>query len=112
MWGVPVKRLIIKLLDRAPPRVARVVSYVLTMPRQLLTIDLVRYLICSSRYIWFVKLARRLNTLADHTSGVAENTIMHNLGAITDFAVTRSHQIIRPVIAIDKVRQDITRQKV
>jgi len=43
---------------------------------------------------------------------VSRNTISHNLRGVKDLAVSRSLQLIRPLVSIDKVRCDIENQKV
>lgn len=82
------------------------------MPRQMLTVDFARYLICLVRYLWFVKLCRRLRVLEPLPAGVSKNTVMHNLKGLRDLAVARSHQIIRPLSTIDRVRHGRSRHKV
>ena len=79
------------------------------LPRQLLTVDFVRYLLCLCRYAW---LRRRLRVLDPLPPGVARNTVMHNLKGVRDLAAPRSHRIIRPLVAIDRVRDGQKKKRV
>lgn len=72
---------------------------------QLLLVDLVRYFVVAARYFWFTRIARRLQTL-DAEGKVAINTVMHNLRGITDFAVNRSHLLVRPLSVIETIPVD------
>jgi SAM-dependent methyltransferase len=74
------------------------------MPRQLLTVDFVRYVLCLCRYAWLSRLGRRMRVMEPLPPGVARNTIMHNLKGVRDLAAPRSHRLIRPLVAIDRVR--------
>jgi len=63
---------------------------------QLMMVDLIRYLVVAVRYLWFVKVRRRMRTWqADGSSAVAEHTISHNLKGLRDLAVNRSHLLSR-----------------
>ena len=81
-------------------------------PRQLLTIDLVRFFICLPRYFLFYHLLRRRKFAADITSGVSRNTIMHNMRGTGELSAPRSHQLLRPIVTIDSVRRNIRSQKI
>ena len=79
------------------------------LPRQLLTVDFVRYVLCLCRYVW---LRRSLRVLDPLPPGVARNTVMHNLKGVRDLAAPRSHRIIRPLVAIDRVRDQQKKKRV
>lgn len=74
--------------------------------RQLLMVEIIRYLVAWIRYIYFAKILGRLKTYQNATDGVSENTISHNLRGLKDFAVVRSLQLIRPLAAIEAVDRD------
>ncbi|MDA0782220.1 MAG: class I SAM-dependent methyltransferase [Rickettsiales bacterium] len=82
------------------------------MPRQLLTVDITRFFICYFRKLFFINIMRNTRSLENLDEGVGKNTIMHNLKGQKDVAVNRSHLLIRPVIAIDKVIKNIENCKV
>lgn len=82
------------------------------LPRQLLIVDLIRYLVCVFRHFWLVTLFNRLRTLDPLPEGVGKNTVMHNLRGVKDLSVPRSHRIIRPLVAIDRVRDQQKKKKV
>jgi SAM-dependent methyltransferase len=80
------------------------------LPRQLLTVDFIRYVLCLCRYVWLSRMGHRVRVLEKLPPGVARNTIMHNLKGVRDLAAPRSHRLIRPLVAIDRVR-DRQKQK-
>ena len=82
------------------------------LPRQLLTVDFVRYVLCLFRYAWLSRMGRRLRVLEELPPGVARNTIMHNLKGVRDLAAPRSHRLIRPLVAIDRVRDQQKKKRV
>ena len=72
---------------------------------QLLLVDLIRYVVVAARYFWFTRITKRLKTLGAE-GNVATNTVMHNLRGITDFAVNRSHLLVRPLSVIETLPVD------
>jgi SAM-dependent methyltransferase len=76
---------------------------------QLMLVDLLRYAVAAVRYIWFVKVRRRLHLLepgGGASEGVATNTVSHNLKGLRDLAVNRSHLLVRPLSVIETLRTD------
>lgn len=76
---------------------------------QLLLVDLLRYFVVALRYLWFVKVRRRLVTLrpgAGADAAVAENTVWHNLKGLQDMAVNRSHLLVRPLSVMETLPTD------
>ncbi|MFQ5506857.1 MAG: methyltransferase domain-containing protein [Planctomycetota bacterium] len=72
---------------------------------RLLLVDQLRFGVALVRYLWFKVLLGRLRTLAP-ASGVAENTVSHNLLGLKDLAVRRSLKLIRPLSCIDALGPD------
>lgn len=70
---------------------------------QLLTIDLIRYVIARLRFFYFVRILRRLKTFDLESQAVSSNTISHNLKGLKDLAVVRSLSLIKPLASIDRV---------
>lgn len=68
------------------------------LPRELLRVRLLRFLVCAVRYLWFVVVLRRLRTTAG-TEGVARTTVAHNLRGMLDLHVERSLRLIWPLAA-------------
>jgi SAM-dependent methyltransferase len=68
-------------------------------------VDLIRYIVVAIRYIWFVKVRRRLETWrpAADSAAVAENTVSHNLKGLRDLAVNRSHLLVRPLSVLESL---------
>lgn len=77
------------------------------MPRQLLTIDIVRFFICLPRYLISYHLFRRRKFAADIESGVSRNTIEHNMRGTGELSAPRSHTLIRPIVTIGHVQRNI-----
>lgn len=76
---------------------------------QLLLVDLIRFAVVATRYLWFVLVRRRLATYDPaqrHGSAVAANTVRHNLRGLRDLAVNRSHFLVRPLSVIETLRPD------
>ena len=76
---------------------------------QLLLVDLLRYLVVAVRYLWFVKVRRRMATLEIGRGAdvaVAENTVSHNLRGLRDLAVNRSHLLVRPLSVLEALPTD------
>jgi hypothetical protein len=73
---------------------------------QLLLVDLIRYVVVAVRYFWFVRVRRRLMTYEPAgatATGVAKNTVAHNLKGLRDLAVNRSHLLVRPLSVIESL---------
>jgi SAM-dependent methyltransferase len=82
------------------------------LPRELLRVRLLRFMLCAIRYVWFVFILRRLRTTVG-TDGVAKTTVAHNLRGMTDLAVERSLRLIWPLAAqAAGDRTDLRNQKV
>lgn len=76
---------------------------------QLLLVDAIRFAVVAARYLWFVRVRRRLTTLEPNTgatSPVAPNTISHNLRGLRDLAVNRSHLLARPLSILETLSVD------
>lgn len=82
------------------------------MPRQLLTIDAVRFFVCLPRYLVFYHLLRRRKFAADIESGVSRNTIEHNMRGTGELSAPRSHTLIRPIVSVGYVQRNIRSLKV
>lgn len=87
-------------------------QHIKSFPRQLLTVDLVRFFICLPRYIVYYHVLRRRKFAADIETGVSRNTIKHNMRGTTELAVPRSHELIRPVVSIGRVQRNLGSLKV
>ena len=72
---------------------------------QLLLVDVIRYAVSSSRYLWLTRVRRRLRTL-DGQPAVARSTVFHNLRGLRDLAVNRSLFLIRPLSIIESLAVD------
>lgn len=82
------------------------------IPRQLLRVTFIRFLICALRYVWFVFVLRRMRML-DVTSGdVATNTVTHNLRGMFDLAVERSLRLILPLVSLEVVRDRVRESQI
>lgn len=76
---------------------------------QLLLVDLIRFALMAVRYLWFVRVLRRLQTYDLSTgtkSPVAANTVAHNLRGLRDLAVNRSHLLVRPLSVLETLPVD------
>lgn len=76
---------------------------------QLLLVDLIRFAVVAVRYLWYVRVRRRLSTYDPATgaaSPVARNTISHNLKGLRDLAVNRSHLLARPLSVLERLSVD------
>ena len=87
-------------------------KYARKFPRQLLLIDVIRNIICAVRFFWFVKICRNLQILDPLPAGASKNTVLHNIKGLKDFAVPRSHNLIRPLVAVHLVRDEQWKKKV
>lgn len=72
---------------------------------QAMLIDILRYAVAAARHWWFTRIQQRMQTLRGSDS-VAENTVMHNLRGLKDFAVNRSHLLVRPLSVIETIPVD------
>ncbi len=73
---------------------------------QLMLVDLIRYGVVALRFIWFVKIRRRMATWrpgGESAGPVAENTVSHNLKGLRDLAVNRSHLLVRPLSVLESL---------
>ena len=77
------------------------------VPRQLLQVTFFRFLVSAVRYVWFTTVLHRLKTLSVPSKGVAETTIVHNRRGMFDLAVERSLRLIRPLVALEWVRNHL-----
>jgi hypothetical protein len=76
---------------------------------QLMLVDLLRYAVVAVRYIWFVKVLRRLAIWRPRTGddgAVAQSTVSHNLKGLRDLAVNRSHLLVRPLSVLESLKPD------
>lgn len=89
-----------------------VLQHLAELPRQLLTVDLVRFLVCLPRYVVFFHILRRRKFAADLESGVSRNTLEHNMRGTGELAAPRSHTLIRPIVTIGSVQANIRNLKV
>lgn len=81
-------------------------------PRQLLTVDLVRWLICMPRYIFMFVIFKRYRFAEDLGSGVSHNALLHNMRGVGELSAPRSHLLIRPVVTIDHIAKNISSKTV
>jgi SAM-dependent methyltransferase len=81
------------------------------MPRQALQVTLLRFVLAAMRYVWFVLVLNRLKTAAA-SDGVAETTIEHNQRGMFDLAVERSLRLIRPLVALEWVRNHLNERTI
>lgn len=82
------------------------------LPREMLRVRLLRFLVCAARYVWFVFVRRRLRATAGG-DGVARSTVKHNLRGMLDLHAERSLRLIWPLAAMaagDRI--DLREQKV
>ena len=78
------------------------------MPRQLLQVTFLRFIVAATRYVWFAMALGRLRTLSMPSKGVAESTIVHNKRGMFDLAVERSLRLIGPLVALEWVRNHLS----
>ncbi len=81
-------------------------------PRQFLQIDLIRFLICTPKFLIKFILLRRYRVSDLITDGISKNTLIHNMRGGGELSAPRSHLLIRPIITIDKIRRNIQNLKV
>ncbi len=65
------------------------------LPRELLRVRLLRFVLCAIRYVWFVFILRRLRTTVG-TDGVAKTTVAHNLRGMTGLGC---REVVAPDLA-------------
>jgi hypothetical protein len=73
---------------------------------QLLLVDRIRLIVASARFLWYVRLRRRLRTLSEEELGVTERTVTHNLLGLKDLTVARSSKLVRPLSVIETLTPD------
>ena len=86
-----------------PSHVRRAKGLVRHTLDQLLLVDAIRFAVTALRYLWYVQVRRRLATydVASGSTGVAANTVSHNLKGLRDLAVNRSHLLVRPLSVLE-----------
>jgi SAM-dependent methyltransferase len=67
---------------------------------QALRVDPIRTRVARARFIYYVKLLKRLRTFDANSDGIGENTISHNVKGMVDLTVVRSNLLIRPLSVI------------
>ncbi len=89
----------------------RHVLTLLVMPRQLLQIDFIRNFICYAR--WIV-LKRKLQTLngAENDKNIYKETIKFNCIGLEDMGGSRTHQLIRPLVSIERIARKQNQLKI
>lgn len=87
-------------------------DHLIRFPRQLLTIDLVRMVICMPRFIffWFILRYRRVASFL--SSDVSSATVEHNVRGVGEISAPRSHMLIRPLLSVQDVIDGVDRLKV
>ena len=85
----------------SPSSVRREKGLVRHTVHQLLHVDVIRYVVARSRFLWFVSIRRKLRTL--DSPGMATNTVTHNLKGLGDFAGSRSLYLTRPLSTIERL---------
>ncbi len=73
---------------------------------QIFSLDIVRYVICGLRYLWFAKVTGSVRSFDLETNQVGKNTIHHNLFGLADVSVPRSHLLLRPIASLEYVRRN------
>ena len=91
-----------KALKRRPLRETIRLAFTRTC-KQILTIDLVRYLIALPRFIYFAKILRRVKVYKGDKRFISDNTIYHNFPKWNSLVVIRSNLLIRPLSITDPV---------
>lgn len=82
------------------------------VPRQMLRITLLRFLICAVRYVWFVFVLRRMKALDVQSGDVAPHTVTHNMRGMFDLAVERSLRLILPLTSLELVRERVRESRI
>jgi Methyltransferase domain len=81
------------------------------LPRQLMQIDVIRNLFCFLRWSF---LQRRMEVLpgADNDPKIYKNTVKFNLLGAKDLDGERTHQLIRPIVGIERILRTQNKLKV
>lgn len=79
---------------------------------QVFSLDIVRYVVCGLRFVWFAKIVGAVRTLDLTTKQIGKNTIHHNLFGLKDVSVARSHLLLRPIASLEYVRRNRKKLKV
>src|SRR3954471_8507896 len=73
---------------------------------QALRMDPIRQRVAHARFIYYVKLLKRLRTFEANNDGVTENTISHNVKGMVDLSVVRSNMLVRPLSVIQSLNSE------
>src|SRR5262245_20286071 len=73
---------------------------------QALRMDPIRSRVAQARFIYYVKLLKRLRTFDANSDGITENTISHNVKGMVDLSVVRSNMLIRPLSVIQTLNAE------
>jgi SAM-dependent methyltransferase len=73
---------------------------------QALRMDPIRTRVARVRFIYYVKLLKRLRTFDAGSQGITENTIAHNVKGMVDLTVARSNLLIRPLSVIQSLNAE------
>jgi hypothetical protein len=73
---------------------------------QALRMDPIRQRVAHARFIYYVKLLKRLRTFEANNDGVTENTISHNVKGMVDLSVVRSNMLVRPLSVIQSLNAE------
>src|SRR5262245_43101252 len=75
------------------------------LPRQLLRVEIIRFIICATRFIWFALIRRRLHSIEGE--GAITGTQKYNIRGMIDLTSERSLRLIHPLVALEWVRTQI-----
>jgi hypothetical protein len=70
---------------------------------QALRMDPIRQRVAHARFLYYVKLRKRLRTFDANSDGITENTISHNVKGMVDLSVVRSNMLVRPLSVIQSL---------
>lgn len=73
---------------------------------QALRMDPIRQRVAHARFIYYVKLLKRLRTFDANSNGVTDNTISHNVKGMADLSVVRSNMLVRPLSVIQSLNAE------
>jgi hypothetical protein len=73
---------------------------------QALRMDPIRQRVAHARFIYYVKLLKRLRTFDRNSDGITENTISHNVKGMADLSVVRSNMLVRPLSVIQSLNAE------
>ena len=89
-------------------RVSAIIRVIRVSMQRMLLIPVVRWLIGSLRLFYYVRIRRKLRTLASDRA--FELTLIHNLDALkrprTDFTMDRVDRLLRPFSAVETIGTD------